>query len=291
MEVGRAVALDASHLRKLQLELLGIYKEFDRICRAAHIPYFMSGGTLLGAVRHHGFVPWDDDMDVEMLRPHYDRFCEVVDEFIDHDRFFFQHTGNDMGYRWVYGKLRRKGTAYVRTGQSVIRQKTGLCIDVFPLDEGYEDWWQSIVNGGCYFCRKILWSPVGARQSASFGKRLLFRTLSLVPRNWALACHRRLAVRAADLPDKTGPRYIMFHSEGDFSGKRYRYERAWFDGTVEMEFEGCKFLAPRGYDGVLRVNYEDSYMEIPPPQDRHGHVYAERIRFSDGEELCAEGGT
>lgn len=287
MGARQAVVLDAAHLRKLQRELLEIYIEFDRICRAANIPYVMSGGTLLGAVRHKGFIPWDDDMDVELLRPHYDRFCQVVDDVIDHDHFFFQHSGNDAEYRWVYGKLRRKGTTYVRLGQSAMKQQTGLCIDVFPLDEGYADWWQPIANGGCYFCRKILWSPVGAVHCDCAGKRLLFRALSLIPRNWALTWHRRLAVRAADLPGKTGPRYIMFQSDGDISGKRYRYRREWFENTVEMEFEGCKFLAPSGYDGVLRVNYGDSYMEIPPPADRHGNAYAERIRFSDGEELCA----
>ena len=84
MDDGKAVKLDEFHRRKFQQELLEIYKEFDRICRVCGISYAMSGGTLLGAVRHKGFIPWDDDMDADMLRGDYETFCRVVDLSLIH---------------------------------------------------------------------------------------------------------------------------------------------------------------------------------------------------------------
>lgn len=281
----QAVKLDEPHRRKFQQELLEIYKEFDRICRVCGLPYVMSGGTLLGAVRHKGFIPWDDDMDADMLRGDYETFCRVVDDVIDHERFFFQNAANDPGYRWVYGKLRRKNTEYIRVGQGVLTQKTGLCIDIFPLDAAYDDWRQPIANHGCRILRKFLWAPVGAHEGTSVTERLFFQALSAIPRDWSMAWHHKLAVWARTGQPK---RYLISHNTGDIWGRKY--ERAWFEKTVEMTFEDCKFLAPQGYDGVLRVNYGD-YMTLPPIEDRHGNSAAARLRFSDGEELCGDSGT
>lgn len=277
-----AVELDNAHLRKLQLELLELLVEFDRICREAGIRYYLSSGTLLGAVRHQGFIPWDDDADVDMLREDYDLFCQVVDDVIDQERFFFQNTGNDKGYRWVYGKLRRKDTEYIRVGHDVLKQRTGICLDIFPLDNAYDDWRQVVANHGCRLCRKVLWAPVGARYGDTMAERVLFRALSLVPRNWALAWHRRLAVWQRLDRER---QYIISHNSDDICGRKY--QREWFAQTVEMGFENYSFWAPQGFDGVLRVNY-GNYMDLPPLEARQGPAAASVIRFSDGEELRSD---
>ena len=118
--------------RKLQLLELDLLIELDRICRENHITYQIWAGTQLGAVRHKGFIPWDDDADVVMLREEYEKFREVSDQ-LNPDICFFQDHYNDPEYRWQYGKLRRTGTKYIRLGQEHIKCRTGVFIDVSHL--------------------------------------------------------------------------------------------------------------------------------------------------------------
>ena len=282
MDDTEAIELDPGHLRKLQLELLEILLEFDRICRAAGIRYVLSSGTLLGAVRHKGFIPWDDDMDVDMLRSDYEKFCQVADQLIDHERFFFQNTDTDTGYRWVFGKMRRKDTEYIRIWQGHLRQKNGLCIDVFPLDPGSDSKAkQWLFFRGTSLCRKILWSPVGARQCPSVIERGFFRILSAIPRDWVLAWYRKIVEKSG----RSEPgEWLVSYNEDDVLDRKYR--RAWFEKTVAMEFEGYQFPAPQGYDEVLKLLYED-YGKLPAEEERRSKATACAIRFSDGEALHA----
>ena len=285
MDDTKAIELDPAHLRKLQMELLDILLEFDRICKLAGIRYVLSSGTLLGAVRHQGFIPWDDDMDVDMLRSDYERFCQVVDQFIDHRRFFFQNTDTDDGYRWVFGKMRRKNTEYIRVGQTHLGQQTGLCIDVFPLDEAHgEGFWQWLRFRAASLCRKFLWAPVGARHGSSAAARCFWGFLSKVPRDWVLACYRNIVLCSRHHTD--GARLVSYNAD-DVLDKPY--QRMWFEKTVDLAFEGHPFPVPQGYDEVLRLLYGD-YMRLPPPAEQKGMADAFAIRFSDGEALCGDDG-
>lgn len=110
------IELNQGDLRKLQLIELELLVEFDRICRKYDIQYTLTGGTLLGAVRHGGFIPWDDDADVAMLREEYERFKKACQIELD-SKFYFQDMRNTQGYRWGYGKLRKKGTLFLRENQ------------------------------------------------------------------------------------------------------------------------------------------------------------------------------
>ena len=102
------IQLDKSTLRKLQLVELEMLIELDRICRKNNIKYTIIGGTLIGALRNKGFIPWDDDIDVAMLRSEYEKFRDACKKDLDKTRFYFQDHRNTKGYRWGYGKLRRK---------------------------------------------------------------------------------------------------------------------------------------------------------------------------------------
>ena len=119
-------------LRKMQLLQFDMLVEMDRVCRANGIPYTISNGTLLGAIRHKGYIPWDDDADTMMLRQDYEKFKQCADQ-LNPDICFFQDHSTDPEYRWGYGKLRRTGTEYIRAGQEHMKNKTGLFIDVFPM--------------------------------------------------------------------------------------------------------------------------------------------------------------
>ena len=121
-------------LRKLQLIELEMLLEVDRICRENKIRYMISSGTLLGAVRHKGFIPWDDDLDTYMLREDFEKFCEEWNKDADKDKFFLQTYKTDPEYRWGYAKIRRKGTEYLRDGQEAIKCMSGVSMDIFILD-------------------------------------------------------------------------------------------------------------------------------------------------------------
>ena len=102
-------------------------KEVDRICRKNNIKYSLDSGTLIGAIRHNGFVPWDDDGDVVMLRSEYEKFAEACKKDLNTKRFFLQDFDTDPEYRWGYAKLRYNNTLLLKKGQDFIeKKKTGL---------------------------------------------------------------------------------------------------------------------------------------------------------------------
>ena len=126
--------IKGEEFRRMQLLQLDMLVELDRVCREHNINYVIFCGTQLGAVRHKGYIPWDDDADIAMLRENYEKFKSYASE-LDPEVCFFQDHSTDPYYRWGYGKLRRTGTTFIRVGQEHIKCKTGLFIDVFPLDD------------------------------------------------------------------------------------------------------------------------------------------------------------
>lgn len=127
----RGKKLSADELRKLQLLELDILKEVDRICRKHNITYTIYGGTMLGAVRHKGFIPWDDDVDVAMLREDYDRFYKVCATELN-SKYYAQSLETDRDYRWEYGRVLLNGTRFVRCNQEHLKAQTSIFIDIIP---------------------------------------------------------------------------------------------------------------------------------------------------------------
>ena len=128
------IQLDQKTLRALQIVEVEMLVELDRICRKNDIKYTIIGGTLIGALRTGGFIPWDDDIDVAMLRDEYERFRIACEKDLDQSRFYFQDHRNTKGYRWGYGKLRRKDTLFLREHQEHMPYEQGVFLDVFPHD-------------------------------------------------------------------------------------------------------------------------------------------------------------
>ena len=120
-------------MNKLQERQYEILVELDRICKKNNIEYFLDGGTLLGAVRHKGFIPWDDDLDVAMFRKDYEKFKSIVSSELN-EKYFFQDYDTDDGYGMVFGKLKIKNTKYTEKVANKSRAKDGIFIDIFIYD-------------------------------------------------------------------------------------------------------------------------------------------------------------
>lgn len=174
--------LDKNTLRRLQMTELELLKEVDRICRKNHIHYNIIAGTLLGAVRHGGFIPWDDDADVAMMRQDYEQFRKAYATELNMDKFYFQDHQNTRGYRWGYGKLRRKDTLFLREHQEHMPYMQGVFIDIFPLDYVPENYGlRRVHNFICFLYRKFFWSEVGKVADPNPVMRGIYNIMSKIP--------------------------------------------------------------------------------------------------------------
>ncbi len=267
--------MPAEDLRKLQLIELDILLELDRICRKHKIRYWLSAGTLIGAVRHGGFIPWDDDLDVRMMRGEYERFCKVCETELDTERFFLQNYKTDPEYRWFYAKMRRKGTEYLRAGQEAIKCMSGVSIDIFVVDNVPDNPISkkifTLIRRGCI---KTLWSVVGVTEDPSRWKRLLYRGLRHVDKMVPLTIMEHLA-GWANKKKTTGNCCIGFYKKNPYIPKGdpdvlTMPQTSWLEESFEIEFEGFMFYTFKGYKEALRFSYGD-YMDLPPEEKRFIH--------------------
>lgn len=249
-------------LHKIELEML---IEFDRICRKHAIKYSIDGGTLLGAIRHKGFIPWDDDADVIMNRSEYEKFKSLIDDELDSSRFYFQDMERTHGYRWGYGKLRRKGTEFIRCNQEYMPYEQGVFMDVFVCDNVPEQYWlRCICNFHSFLYRKIFYAKVGMHRTKGITKAI-YRILNLVPEESLKSRYYRY-VKFRNKKKSNWVKCLTFPA----CNKKYGYKREWYEDTVEIEFEGVKLMGAKKYDEYLHFLY-GNYMELPPVEKRKVH--------------------
>ena len=266
----------------MQLLQTDMIVELDRVCRKHDIKYVLTCGSLLGAVRHKGYIPWDDDADIGMLREEYEKFRKVADE-LDPKICFFQDHENDPEYLWEYGKLRRVGTSFIRAGQEHIKGQTGVFIDIFPMDDIPKSTvGQMAQDFRCFFLRKILWARVGKR-SAKGLERQIYRVLSHIPVDWV---YRRVGrmTKKSNNTDERRVRVLLFTSFGKLNYKhplreRYGMPKKWFLERAEYDFEGHRIYGSKDYDGFLTYMYRD-YMTLPPEEKRQPHAPVSSYNFN-----------
>ena len=262
--------LTDDELRGVQLIQLEMLEEVDRICRACGIHYNIIAGTLLGAVRHKGYIPWDDDADVAFLREEYEKFRDACVKELDQDRFYFQDHRNTPGYRWGYGKLRRKGTKFLREHQEHMPYEQGIFIDIFPLDAVSDSRWiRTWQNFHCFCIRKMMWAPVGKIASGKKWLKRWYGWLERFPEDKIYGHYDRL-VKRWNQKDTKWVRILMFPTPNT----EYGYLRKWYEESREIEFEGKTFLGIQDADEYLSFKF-GKYMELPPPEQRKVHPVTE----------------
>ena len=273
--------LSPDEFRRLQLVELSLLKELDRVCRKYKIRYTIFCGTLLGAVRHKGYIPWDDDADIAMLREDYEKFKKAARE-LNPAICFFQDHSTDPEYLWGYGKLRKTGTYHMRTGQQHIKCKNGVYIDIFPLDDvPLSLAGQVYQNIDCYICRKILWANVG-RVTEKGLKKAWFSLLSRIPAD-SVYKHLKRWERKSSTKKCNRVRCLTFPPFGTLYvknpiRKRFGMPKKWFVRLQRYKFEDTELIGTRDYDEILKYTYDD-YMTLPPPEKRVPKVSFSRIEY------------
>ena len=270
-----------SELKRLQAIQMELISEVDRICKKCGIRYNMVGGTMLGAIRHQGYIPWDDDADIGFLREEYEKFRTACKTELNPEKFYMQDIRDTDGYRWGYGKLRRCGTEFIRLNQEKMPYSMGISIDLMPFDNVPEGKlarrWHFL---RCYLYRKLFWSHIGKDTAKHWWQRLCFRLMDLVPRDALVASFSGFIEESRKYGRTELVRILTFPTpkgEGFFG-----YERRWYEELTEYPFEDMHLPGAADYDGYLQVKY-GGYMELPPENKRKVHPISKLTLLPDQE--------
>lgn len=276
---------EREQIKRIQLEML---KEVDRICEKYKIKYVLGYGTMLGAVRHKGFIPWDDDADILMLRRDYRKFAKICQKELP-GKYFLQDECSDKFYLWGYSKLRNINTTYIRCGQEHIPYKNGVFIDIFPLDN--VPWFlpfRILQDGYCFILRKMLWAKVGKNTEKNPVVQMVYKILAPVPKEIIYRLRNLMIHKGNKISGRV--RCLLFTAPGKHWNKkqnglysRYGFKRQWLLEREKYTFEGESFWGTRNYDECLSYLYGD-YMKLPPEEKRVGHAPVSKMELN-GEGL------
>lgn len=254
-------------LHTIQFEIL---KELDRICQANNINYSLDGGTLLGAVRHNDFIPWDDDIDVIMLRSEYESFFELCKTQLG-SKFFLQEHRTDKYYRVGYPRIQRKNTVYCRAGHEHMKYHRGVFIDLFVLDNVPDNKVIRVIHRYlCFCCRKILWSKSGKKIAKGVGARIWWSIVALIPAGVAFWLNDALAKLAGKKAT-----VLVRHNTHPYPNPKvcgYGVPRELLNSFTKLKFKGELFNAVADYDKYLTMLY-GNYMELPPKEKQVPHIH------------------
>lgn len=262
-------------LRDHQQAILEILREFDRVCKALDIPYVLFAGSMLGAVRHKGYVPWDDDIDVIMHRRDYQRFLEEADSVLDNHRFYLQKEYSEH-WPMYFSKLRLNNTACIEKYHPRDPQiHQGVYMDIFPCENALK----SAFGRMCQFlASKIVVAKCLDKRgydTDSVGKRVFMYLCRLLPMK------PFLTLTKAGGEDSE---YVHSFLGGSRSFRKSLYPRRIFRERLMVEFEGGSYPIPAGYDELLRQLYGD-YMRMPPPEQREVKQHAILIDLDNSYEI------
>lgn len=281
----RVNVMDNETLRKVQLVQLEIAKEIKRVCEENNITCWMEGGTLLGAVRHGGFIPWDDDLDLGMHREDYEKFLRIAPDALN-EKYELVDWKTVRDYPNFFCKVMKKGTVYVEEMMSG-SSKCGIWVDIFPYDNCPNEasarkrqiaqltvlramiraktHWNSWYVRGKFVLKKWLVNLPFQIMAAFFTKEQLVYAYEQCTTQY----------------NKTSCSNVFYH-DPVFGGK-WVMPKKIFAEFIQLPFEDDTLTSPVGYDTYLTRGYGD-YM-TPPPEDKRGNQHGiVKVEFGDQRE-------
>lgn len=255
-------------MNQLQQVELNILKEFDRVCSILGLPYYLVCGSALGAVKYRGFIPWDDDIDVGMLRDDYNAFVEKAPALLD-ERFFLQNYRSEPAFPQIYSKLRDSSTTYIEASAAHLRINHGVFIDVFPID-GYPKGRleKLLLEGRKRAYQSMLLSAYNVPRA---GRSAVLHRLYCM-----LGIDRRTAKVASRLEGLLS-RYPVAESDlmcnhGNWQGVLEYAPSDQYGQGASVLFEGMNICVPEKFHDYLTQKYGD-YTKDPPETEQVGHHY------------------
>ena len=257
---GYKVSADMKKLWSVQMEILD---QIDRICQKHNITYYADGGTLLGAVRHKGFIPWDDDLDIQMKKDDLEKFCKIAKEELKYPYFFQSWETEEGFYPWLF-KVRKSDTTCITEWELENNPggNRGIFVDIFPAYNVPDSKLAFALQSSklkrlkflfeCYQTDRAL-SLFGARKTS---KRKIAQIIWKVCRPFTSPdkiC-RKFIKTAAKYPDTTKRIGYVTVFPGN---KKYLWDREWFDGTIDLPFEDRTVPAQTGYEKRLEQDFGD----------------------------------
>lgn len=283
-DMGRMLKAYNGHLDRVRAIELNMLKKFDEICRKHDIQYFVAAGTLLGAVRHHNVIPWDDDFDIGMMRKDYIKLCKVLDSELPED-YIFSHPGNGSKSEYWIDKVRLRETYYTTQYFQQFTIPNGVFLDVFIYDvTSNKKFWQYLhilsINAFALMI-STKWTNVARPGRHKRLSGFMRPFLKLVPMK---LLHKMFDSNASKYRLKKSSKYVV-----DTVGLNIAKGALPLDCVNEVtytDFLGIQVPIPKNYDGYLRHFYGDNYMSLPPVSSRvSGHNFR---RLDFGEYLYSD---
>ena len=256
--------------------MLNILVEFAKFCDEHNLMYYLDAGTLIGAVRHKGFIPWDDDIDVNMPQKDYDKFIELTRKL---EGYLTDHIQVEYCEDTTYTFLK------ISDDRTILDEfpeqnpmEVGVYIDVFPKYGVADKSWKSKMICkvteilGCmhWFCHYSVYAWTRKDSVYSVSKRLAGKFLSpfFKDANWPVRLQDAIMHRYAKRHPLEECKYVTTLTNGEFHKLA---PKECFDGFQWLEFEGIKFKGPKDYDTYLHCLYKGDYMQLPPEDKRVQH--------------------
>lgn len=275
---------------------LGIYDEFVRICNKYNLCYFAAYGTVLGAIRHKGFIPWDDDMDLGMPRKDYEKFLKVAPKELNEKYELLESRLTD-GYVMPFAKLTRSDTTFVEATDTDRKYHSGIFVDIFPYDLvpknkterlKIEDkcWWIARTMVLCDYPKPKLPSTMNGivKNVAYFVCGIMNLLLKLIGQSASKLQEKYTNIASSfgnKNDSKTYAEFMMYKYGGSPEETDITLTESELFPTKEVQFENRTILVPNDSDAYLKKTYGE-YMELPPLEKRHCHFPA-ILKFSEDQ--------
>lgn len=271
------VSMNADLLKKIQEVELEIAAEVFRICEKNDIRCSLVGGSAIGAIRHHGFIPWDDDIDLAMPRPDYERFIEACKQDLK-PQYFLQCFETEENCAYIFGKVRKNGTMLPEKYSGHINMHQGVWVDIFVYDKVSDD--PAIRQKDLrklFFYRNLLTIKTGFKMPENRSS-LLEKVAYRVGKIPALLLSRDYLIRKCEqiaTSHENEEAQFLFPYGGAYGNDKELVLADFFDELIEVPFEDKTFKLIKKYDVYLTELFGD-YMTPPPPEKRQANHFLEK---------------